>query len=38
MHIVKNNPGFDGILIYMGYSFSLSTSGLDRVKPDFHQS
>jgi hypothetical protein len=23
MHTVKNNPGFDGILIYMGYSFSF---------------
>jgi hypothetical protein len=23
MHTVKNNPGFDGILSYMGYSFSF---------------
>jgi hypothetical protein len=23
MHTVKNNPGFDGILMYMGYSFSF---------------
>ena len=23
MHTVKHNPGFDGILIYMGYSFSF---------------
>ena len=23
MHTVKSNPGFDGILIYMGYSFSF---------------
>jgi hypothetical protein len=23
MHTVKNNPGFDGILIYVGYSFSF---------------